>query len=419
MITRLIGAICFTVVLSNLALSQDWPQILGPQRNGVAEGESLLKDWPKDNLEQLWEKSVGQGYAGPVVQDDSVVIFHRVDDQNVCERLNAQTGEEIWRVEFAAEYAGGGIDADLGPKAVPVIQDGAVVLYDPSGMLYCLEFETGAKRWERSALKDYRGREGYFGAGSSPLIADGKVIVNVGGREAALVAFGLDDGEEVWKSIDDQPSYSSPVLSADRQTVYAVTRFKAVSVNVADGKVNFEVPFGRRGPTVNAAMPVLVDGHLFVNAAYQVGARWLQLSEEGDPTVVWENDETFSSQYSTPLFSDGNFFGTAGREDFDNGTFRCFDAKSGEVKWKKAMPVGHSILVGKQIIHIDSQSQLRIIEASSEKYSEEYSTKLFDGPTRCIPALSRGRLFVRSNAVGNKGKLVCFVIGPDATEEGR
>lgn len=417
MITRFFGAICFTVAVSSLVLGQDWPQILGPQRNGIIEGETLLKSWPEGNLEQLWEKSVGQGYAGPVIQDDSVVIFHRVGDKNVCERLDAQTGDEIWKVDFPAEYAGGGIDSDLGPKAVPVIFDGTVVLYDPAGMLYCLEFADGAKRWERSALKDYRGREGYFGAGSTPLVTDNKVIVNVGGRDAGLVALSLVDGEEVWNAVADQPSYSSPILSPDGETIYAVTRFKAVSVNVADGAVNFEVPFGRRGPTVNAAMPVLVGDHLFVNAAYQVGARWFQLNEEGDPTVEWENDESFSSQYSTPVYFDGHFFGTAGREDFNNGSFRCFEAATGKVRWSKEMPVGHSILVGDQIIQIDCESRLRIIEANSEEFVELFSARLFAGPTRCIPALSRGRLFVRSNAIGQDGKLTCFVVGPKAVDD--
>ncbi len=168
---------------------------------------------------------------------------------------------------------------------------------------------------------------------------------------------------------------------------------------------------------MNAAMPVLVDGGLFVNAAYKVGAKWLKLIAGDEPAVVWENDDTFSSQYSTPVFFEGHFYGTSGREDFKNGSFRCFEAATGIIKWAKEMPVGHTILVDGRILHVDFQGRMRVIQLDTEKYVEEYNTQLFDGPTRCIPAISRGRLFVRSNAKGDAGKLICFAIGPKAGVE--
>jgi outer membrane protein assembly factor BamB len=414
---RLFGAIGLSLFVVQVTLAQDWPQILGPQRNGVAENESLFEEFHEDGLERLWKKSVGQGYAGPVLKDNSLIVFHRIGKEQICERLNADSGEEIWRVTFPATYQGGGVDSDLGPKAVPVIHDDKVILFDPTGQLYCLDFEDGTTLWNRATHTDYRAREGYFGAGSTPLVSDDKVIVNVGGQDAGLVAFQLEDGEEAWKAVSDQASYSSPILNADGTAVIAITRFKAVSVNVADGQVNFEVPFGMRGPTVNAAMPVLVDGHLLINAAYNVGAKWLRLEDDGEPTEVWANNDSYSSQYSTPLFKDGFFYGTAGREDFQDGSFRCVEAETGNVQWSKEMPVGHGILVGARILHVDCKGKLRIVAVNPKAFEEVYSMDLFPVPTRCIPAISRGRLFVRSNAFGPKGQLTCYAIGPDAKKE--
>lgn len=397
------------------AVAQDWPQILGPDRNGTATAETLLEKWPEGKLKTLWKRSIGQGYAGPVIKGDSLVIFHRVGDEQICERLNKKTGEEIWKVALPAVYAGGGVDPDLGPKAVPTIAGDRVILYGPSGNLYCLDFKDGNTIWKKAALKDYRGREGFFGAGSSPLVVAEKVIVNIGGENAGLVAFDLNDGSEVWKSVADQASYSSPIACPDGATMIAVTRYKAVGLNLADGKIKFEIPFGKRGPTVNGANPVLVDNHLFLTAAYNVGARWIKLSKSFDePKQVWANDETFSSQYSTPVFVDGHFYGTAGREDFADGTFRCFEAETGKVKWEESMPVGHSLLVDGRIICIDSKGVLHVIRPTPEKFVEEYSTAVFLFPTRCIPAISDGRLYVRSNTFGPKGQLVCLEIGQAA-----
>lgn len=425
MIIQLIRATCFPIlILSILAVpervtAQDWPQILGPQRNGVVENQSLLLDWPAEGLTRSWKKTVGQGYAGPIVQDDSVVIFHRVGKELVCERLSAATGDVIWKVSFPANYEGGGIDNDLGPKAVPLYHDGKVILYSPSGNLFCLNFEDGSTQWTRSALTEYKGREGYFGAGSSPVVAAGNVVVNVGGREAGLVAFRLSDGSESWKSVDDQASYSSPILSRDGEVVIAITRFKLVGVDARTGAVRFEAPFGKRGPTVNAAMPVLVNDHLLVTAAYQIGARWFRLAEDmNEIEEVWSNNDSYSSQFSTPVFHEGHFYGTAGREDSENGSFRCFEAKTGAVKWSVPMPVGHTLLVDGRLLHIDTRGKLHIIQTDPRKYREQYQTDLFPVPTRCLPAISNGRLFVRSNAMGPKGQLACFVIGKSSLQPG-
>ena len=56
----------------------DWPQILGPHRNGVAPDETLLDKWPEDGPQRLWQVKLGEGYGGVVVVGDRVVAFHRV-----------------------------------------------------------------------------------------------------------------------------------------------------------------------------------------------------------------------------------------------------------------------------------------------------------------------------------------------------
>src|SRR5436190_1579716 len=45
----------------------DWPQILGPNRDGVAVNEKTLLPWPVSGPKKLWEREAGSGFAGPVV----------------------------------------------------------------------------------------------------------------------------------------------------------------------------------------------------------------------------------------------------------------------------------------------------------------------------------------------------------------
>src|SRR5687767_4714498 len=78
----------------------DWPQILGPQRNGLAEGEKLASTWPAGGPKMVWQKSVGRGFAGVAVAGGQAIVFHRVGDEEVAECQDAKTGELSWKAAF-------------------------------------------------------------------------------------------------------------------------------------------------------------------------------------------------------------------------------------------------------------------------------------------------------------------------------
>ncbi|MGH9661533.1 MAG: PQQ-binding-like beta-propeller repeat protein, partial [Bryobacteraceae bacterium] len=80
-----------TIALAAM-LSQDWPQLLGPARNGVAQHAA-----PGAIGAVVWRRDVGQGFAGPVVVDGKLILFHRVADNEVVECLDARNGQTVWR----------------------------------------------------------------------------------------------------------------------------------------------------------------------------------------------------------------------------------------------------------------------------------------------------------------------------------
>src|SRR5690606_1800767 len=53
--------------IPELALAGDWPQILGPSRNGVARDERIVDRLPAGGPPVLWEYAVGEGFAGVAV----------------------------------------------------------------------------------------------------------------------------------------------------------------------------------------------------------------------------------------------------------------------------------------------------------------------------------------------------------------
>ena len=403
-------------VLTGNVRADDWYQINGPDRNGVVSDTVLFRDLNAKTLQTAWSREIGQGNSGPVVAGDKLYIFHRPGKNYLLEALHRNTGALLWKRELPAGYTGG-VDGDLGPKSVPVVYQGKIFLIGAEGNLFCLDAASGELKWKKELLKDYRAQPGYFGVGSSPIVIDGLLVINVGGRDASVVALDVNSGKEAWRAFDDDASYSSPIeVEIDgARLVVVVTRLNLVGIEPLTGKIILKTPFGKPGPTVNGAIPVLVKNvqgsFIFVSAAYGVGARWYQVFPTSIETV-WKNDKSFSSQYSTPVEFGGVLFGTTGREDYGNGSYRCIEPADGKVLWEESgFPVGHTFLVGSDLLVLDCQGGLHVLNANKEKFDRIYTGRLFEGDARSMPAISKGLLYARSNAIAGKGVLKCVVIG--------
>ena len=124
-------------------------------------------------------------------------------------------------------------------------------------------------------MRQFEVDKGFFGAAGSPLVEGGKVIANVGGKKAGIVAFDAKTGKVVWTATTDAASYSSGVAATILGRRYAVflTRAGLVGLDPANGQVRFQRPWrARQAASVNAATPIVVGNSIFVSAEYGPGA---------------------------------------------------------------------------------------------------------------------------------------------------
>jgi outer membrane protein assembly factor BamB len=406
MLRYLIPIFLCHVQLLGFAAAADWPQILGPQRNGQAD-EKLPAKFPASGPLLEWSVRVGQGYAGPVVQGERVVLFHRVEDLERLECWSQKTGQRLWKADFPAKYAGG-IDPDLGPRCVPVIAGESVIVYGAAGDCRCVELGTGKEIWSRSLAKDYASPDGYFGAGSTPLVMGDRILVNVGGKKAGIVGLELATGKTVFAIAKEQASYSSPTAYQQGKDRFALflTRMNVVRVDPVAGEATILFPFGKTGPTVNAAVPLVIGEQLFVTSSYGVGASLRNLAQPATP--VWENDDSFSSQYSTPVVLGEHLYGTHGREDIPPAHLRCVELKTGKVAWSRDdFGVAHVIRAEDRLLLLTVAGELVLAKASPAAYEELDRATVAKAITRAIPALSQGHVYFRTNA-GSGGELKCL-----------
>lgn len=143
---RLVLAAWLSVAGVATMAAHDWPQFLGPSRDGVYSGTELADSWPAAGPRRVWTKQVGQGFSGPVVAGDRVILFHRVENDEVIEALDARTGRTEWTYEYQTAYRDD-FGFDEGPRAVPVVTDGRVYTFGAQGQLHAVDLETGAGIW--------------------------------------------------------------------------------------------------------------------------------------------------------------------------------------------------------------------------------------------------------------------------------
>jgi outer membrane protein assembly factor BamB len=395
----LVLTICFLGLIA-----ADWPQFLGPQRNGTSTETGLLRSWDEKGPPILWQREIGEGYSAPVVAGERLILFQRVGDEEIVECLDAASGKEIWKHRDATNYRDQLGKGD-GPRSTPLIAGQHVYTLSPGGRLQCLRLTDGENVWQRELLRDFNVPRSFFGVGTSPILEGGRLVVNVGSRNAGIVAFDKDSGKEVWKATQDGASYSSPIaadIDGVRHVVF-FTRQGIVSLDPTSGYVRFSKRWRSRiDASVNAATPVMVDDGLFFTACYDTGAILLRAKKDGIEEV-WSNNRSLSCHFSTPIYHEGYLYGFDGRQE--SGTeFRCVEAKTGKVHWsQEGFGCGSMILAEGNLIVLSESGDLVLVECKSDKYREKARATVLSGPCRAHMALANGRLYARDN-----GKLVCW-----------
>ena len=375
----------------------DWPQFFGPERNGVYRGPALLDKWPASGPRVVWQKQVGQGFSGPVVTEGRVILFHRVSDREVVESFDARTGAPQWQYGYPTSYRDD-FGFDEGPRAVPVVANGVVYTFGAQGQLHAVSLKTGTKLWSEDTMRRFSVPKGFFGAGGSPVIEGGKVIANIGGKGAGIVAFDAKTGKVLWTATDDEASYSSGTIATigGRRSAIFLTRTGLAGLDPATGQIQFQRRWrSRQAASVNAATPLVIGDLIFISAEYGPGAGVLRV-EGSMLTELWTSDEVLSNHYATSVYRDGYLFGFHGRQEF-GPSFRAVELRTGKVRWSQdKFNAGSVMLAGDRLLILRETGELILAEASPDAFRPVARAQILPATVRAFPALADGLLYVRN-----------------------
>jgi outer membrane protein assembly factor BamB len=413
-------------------VAEEWAHFLGPRRDGTTRETVDVTKWGEAGPVLVWEHEKGTGWAAPVVSNGVVVLFYRKDGEEVLEGVELGSGRGLWRHAYAAPYRDryGAGDA---PRTNPTVREGRVYVYGITGLLHCLELKTGKVIWRKDLQAEYAIERNFFGPGSSPLVEDGMVVVEVGGAErACLVAFDAGDGKERWVARHRWgASYSSPVLAEfeGKKVVLAFVGGESrpptgglIAVDAGSGAVLGEVAHRARiAESVNAATPVVRGGRILTSEGYGSGSVMSEWTGSG-LREVWRRG-VVGSQFGTPLWLGDLVVVVSGTSE-RLAEVVGLDAGSGEELWRTDMggDFGRGSWVGLGAVGMETKGVWSVLGLSEtgDLFAGEVSRKglevrkrvrLFSAPeTWTAPVVAEGYFLVARN-VGGRGvspRILCY-----------
>ena len=407
----------------NSVEAADWSQWRGPDRNGTWTEKGIVKKFTAPQLSIRWRAKISNGYSGPTVADGRVYITDRLTTPEQVERvlcLDAMTGKPIWSYSYECKYKKVGYPN--GPRAAVTINDNRTYSLGTMGHLFCLDAATGNLLWAKDCAAEYKAKIPIWGISASPLVEADLVIVQIGGRDSAcLVAFDKVTGKEQWRALDDNASYSAPIIieQARKRVLVCWTGDSIAGLNPLTGKIYWQYPFKPFRMVINVPTPVFRDNYLFVTSFYD-GSLLLKVNQD-ELTIekVWRRKgasevetDSLHCMISTPVLQGDYIYGVD-----SYGQLRCLDLHTGNRIWESldAVPKNrwaniHMVQHEDKIWMFNESGELIICKLSPQGFHEISRTKLIK-PTKgqlnrgvcwSHPAFAYKHIYIR-----NDKELIC------------
>jgi outer membrane protein assembly factor BamB len=387
----------------------DWPQFLGPHRNGVSAETGLIDSFPKDGPKLLWRVKGGVGMCGVAISRGKAVTMVQTAGRQRALALDATTGKTLWSTDVAPRYRN---EMGDGPRATPTIDGENIYVFTGEGNLVCLKFADGTVRWQKKPLKEFGGKAADYGMACSPLVVGDLVMVTAGTKAGTVVAYRKSDGKLAWKAGDDPTGYSTPALlevGGQRQVV-VFTGASAIGLEPKTGKQLWRFAY-KTQYHCNTASPIAVGGNVLISSGENHGSAMLSLVSAGgvfDVKPVWTSygrTSVLRSEWQTPILHNGHLYGLDNVGSAGPVTnLTCVDAKSGKRRWiQRRFGKSNGIFADGKLWYVTMKGELILLKADPEKFTELARSKPLIGTTRHAPALSGGRLYLRDGS-----EIVCL-----------
>jgi outer membrane protein assembly factor BamB len=364
----------FLNTFSQIPYNQQWPSFRGPSGLGFIENAKPPTIWNAETDEHIkWKTAIpGLGHSSPVIWDNYVFVTTAVNT-SASESLKVGLYGDIdeandsvvheFKVYCLDKSSGKILWERLAHKGIPkskrhtkasqanctAATDGKyLVVHFGSEGLYCYDFK-GNLVWKKDMGII---NPGFFavpgiewGYSSSPIIYKNRIIVLCDiPKTPYITLLDLATGNEIWKTSrgDEVETYGTPaVFTKNGKTQIVVNGFKhAGGYDFETGQEIWKLSNGGDIPTPT---PVVVNDLIYLNSAHGKFSPIVAVRTNATGDITLAPDST-KNQYiawsvkrggaymQTPLVYDSYLYNLQ-----VNGQLTCFDAVTGEEKYKDSL----------------------------------------------------------------------------------
>lgn len=382
--------------------SEDSPFFRGMNHDGTTPGSPENSDWARQNLQKLWQFPLGGGHAGISIAGMVAVTIEQRNENEVIVAYDSINGKPRWVYQYQASFQHSEPMGGNGPRTTPVIYQGMVYTLGAQGHLHCLEANTGKLKWSTNILVDAAARNLEWGMSGSPLVVDDRIYVNPGidpekNADRAIICYDRLTGKQIWAKGNDLAGYAS-LMKVKLAGVEQLLQFDAAGlkgIDMNNGRQLWKYPW-QTSFDMNCAQPVVIgEDAVFLSSEVSNGGALVRLSRDAD---VWNVQEVWKNRYMGIKFSNavlhaGHLYGLS------NGYLTCINAKTGERLWKARQSYGNGqvLIAGNVLVITTEQGEVALVDAMPEQFNEIKRMPVFTGRTWNVPAIARGRLYMRNH----------------------
>lgn len=399
-------------VFAASCLAQNWPQWRGPTGDGNVPAQAIPQAWDNETNVK-WRMPLAQpGNGSPIVANGRVFLTMREDDEGRGRSLycfDQRTGRQLWVDTVTIDRAMPTHQTNPHCSTTPACDGERVVVWHASAGLLCYDLD-GKKLWQRD-LGEFRHE---WGHGTSPVLHDGKVILNTGpGAESFVAAFDAASGDTIWKTVEpsmlteDQikkkrlaGSWCTPLVHrvGDRDLVLCGQPTRVVAYDSQNGKIVWWCNgIASKNGNLTYSSPVVAGDVCMIAGGYNGPLVGVRMDGSGDITAThraWYHEETITN-CASGMFANGAIFIPE-----MGGFVQCIDPANGKTTWRERVGRGNSwgsiLQIQGKLYMTNQKGTTYVFEPNADKLVM-LATNALGETTNATPAIAGGEIFMRTH----------------------
>ena len=398
--TKFISSVIFVFLVAAGVRGQEWTQWRGPARDGIVGAKNAPSVWP-ESLKRTWRVELGEGYSSPVVAGGSAFVHTRRDPEEIVTGINLTDGKVIWEQKYQAQFKKNqyAVEMAKGPNATPLVIGDRLFTLGVTGILNAWDTGTGKQLWTRDFSKSIDTSKLFCGTAASPLMVNGRLVVQVGSDIHGGQILGLNPktGATEWEWRGPGPGYASPVVIeiAGSTQIATMTEGSIVGLDAKTGKELWSVAFPDEWHE-NISTPLWTGTHLIVSGTRQGTHAYALTQSDGkwQATESWKNPDV-AMYMSSPVFGDGLVYGHSSKK---KGQFVAIDEKTGAMRWATEGREGEHaslLLTPQHVVFLTNGADLIVAKRGAPAFAVERRYEVAKAATFAMPVLLGSNILVR------------------------